>query len=69
MQAIELQRHQARTLLYREALDELRRNPQVVDVRECGAGDGENSLCLPKSSVAGVSAAVAAQPTARSHAY
>ena len=65
MQAIELQRHQARTLLYREALEELRRNPQVVDVRECGVGDDEKSLCLPKASAAGVAAAVAAQPTAR----
>ena len=37
MQAIEMQRHQARTLLYREALEELKRNPKVVDVRECGA--------------------------------
>ena len=65
MQAIELQRHQARTLLYREALEELRRNPQVVDVRECSAGDDETSLCLPKASATGVPAAVAAQPTAR----
>ncbi len=65
MQAIEIQRHQARTLLYREALEELRRNPQVVDVRECGAGDDEKSLCLPQASAGGVSEAVAAQPTAR----
>lgn len=65
MQAIEIQRHQARTLLYREALEELRRNPQVVDVRECGAGDDESALCLPRASATGVPEAVAAQPTAR----
>lgn len=65
MQAIELQRHQARTLLYREAIEELRRNPQVVDVRECGPGDGDRSLCLPKAAAGGVPEAVAAQPTAR----
>ncbi|MBX3675977.1 MAG: caspase family protein [Rhodocyclaceae bacterium] len=65
MQAIEIQRHQARTLLYREALEELRRNPQVVDVRACGAGDDEKSLCLPQASAGGVPEAVAAQPTAR----
>ena len=65
MQAVEVQRHQARTLLYREALEELRRNPQVVDVRACGAGDDEKSLCLPQASAGGVPEAVAAQPTAR----
>lgn len=65
MQAVEIQRHQARTLLYREALEELRRNPQVVDVRECAEAEGDESLCLPKASATGVPAAVAAQPTAR----
>ncbi|MBZ0126715.1 MAG: caspase family protein [Rhodocyclaceae bacterium] len=65
MQAVEMQRHQARTLLYREALEEIRRNPKVVDVRECTAADDDNSLCLPKASAAGVPEAVAAQPTAR----
>ncbi len=65
MQAIELQRHQARTLLYREALEELKRNPQIVDVRECAAGEADQSLCLPKAAAGGVPAAVAAQPTAR----
>lgn len=36
--AIELSRHQARTLLYREALEELRKNPAAADVRECSDG-------------------------------
>lgn len=36
--AIFLQRHQARTLLYREALDELRKNPQAADLPLCRAG-------------------------------
>lgn len=35
MQAITMQRHQARTLLYREALEELRKNPQAADVPTC----------------------------------
>lgn len=65
MGAIELQRHQARTLLYREALEEIRRNPQVVDVRECTAADDDTSLCLPRAVPGGISEAVAAQPTAR----
>lgn len=65
MQAVEMQRHQARTLLYREAIDELRRNPRIVDVRECTPADEDESLCLPKASAAGVPEAVAAQPTAR----
>ena len=65
MQAIEMQRHQARTLLYREALEEIRRNPRVVDVRECTAADDDTSLCLPKASSGGVPQAVATQPIAR----
>jgi hypothetical protein len=65
MRAVTLQRHQARTLLYREALEEIRRNPKVVDVRECTAADDDTSLCLPKASSGGVSDTVAAQPTAR----
>ena len=35
MRAIEMQRHQVRTLLYREALEELRKNPRAADVPEC----------------------------------
>lgn len=65
MQAITMQRHQARTLLYREALEELRRNPQVVDVRECTDADADRALCLPRPAGAGVPEAAAAQPTAR----
>lgn len=37
-QAITLQRHQARTLLYREAIEELRKNPQAADVPVCVSG-------------------------------
>lgn len=37
-QAMTLQRHQARTLLYREALEELRKNPQAADVPVCPPG-------------------------------
>lgn len=65
MQAIAIQQHQARTLLYREAIEELRRNPKVVDVRECGPDDDDQTLCLPAARPAGVPAAVAQAPTAR----
>lgn len=37
-QSIITQRHQARTLLYREALEELRKNPQAADVPVCAPG-------------------------------
>lgn len=65
MQAIEMQRHQARTLLYREALEELRRNPRVAEVRECTDADDDRTLCLPAAVSGGVPAALAARPTAR----
>jgi uncharacterized caspase-like protein len=65
MQAIDMQRHQARTLLYREALEELRRNPQVVDVRECSAADDDQAYCLPKAALGGVPAAIAGRPIQR----
>lgn len=53
-QSIELQRHQARTLLYREALEELKRNPQAADVSECPAGTMPSSgaLCIPRAQTA-----------------
>lgn len=37
-QSILDQRHQARTLLYRKALEELRKNPAAADLPVCGAG-------------------------------
>lgn len=57
-QAIQLQRHQARTLLYREALEELRRNPAAADVPECQPGqDPKQGQCLvqPAPAAAGTS--------------
>lgn len=46
-QAIQMQRHQARTLLYREALEELRKNPHAADVPECPPGAASaGTLCL-----------------------
>ncbi|MDQ5880027.1 MAG: Caspase family protein [Pseudomonadota bacterium] len=64
-QAVEMQRHQARTLLYREALEELRRSPKVVDVGECTAAGADLSACLPKPVAGGVPETVAAKPTGR----
>jgi uncharacterized caspase-like protein len=59
-QAMEMQRHQARTLLYREALEELRKNPKAADVAECPAGIAPSpaSNCIPRTEPA------AAQPAA-----
>ncbi len=52
-QAIQMQRHQARTLLYREALEELRRNPAAADVAECGAGQSpQGGACLARAEAA-----------------
>lgn len=51
MQSITLQRHQARTLLYREALEELKKNPAAADVKECPAGNpvsGEVCIRVPE---------------------
>ncbi|MBK5915652.1 caspase family protein [Rhodocyclus purpureus] len=48
-QALTVQRHQARTLLYREALEELRRNPAAADVPECPPGAlPKETLCLAR---------------------
>ena len=48
--AIETQRHQARTLLYREALDELRKNPKAADLPECPAGQApKGGQCLART--------------------
>jgi len=47
MNAIVMQRHQARTLLYREALEELRKNPQAADVPVCPPTESRTrTLCL-----------------------
>lgn len=49
-QAIQMQRHQARTLLYREALEELRRNPAAADVPECPVEQGsKDGRCLARA--------------------
>ncbi|HJW24131.1 MAG TPA: caspase family protein [Rhodocyclaceae bacterium] len=49
-QAVELQRHQARTLLYREALEELRKNPKAADVADCppGVAPSPGLNCIPR---------------------
>ncbi|MFA6971040.1 MAG: caspase family protein [Gallionella sp.] len=52
-QAIQMQRHQARTLLYREALEELRKNPQAADVPECPRiATATRTLCIRRSDIA-----------------
>lgn len=47
MQATFNQRHQSRTALYREALEELRKNPKAADVPDCPVGQRPSGqLCL-----------------------
>jgi len=48
-QSIQMQRHQARTLLYREALEELRKNPAAADVPDCPVGQSpKGGQCLAR---------------------
>ena len=60
-QSVQMQRHQARTLLYREALEELRKNPQAADVPECPPiQTATRNLCIrrpPSSPTAGTATA------------
>ena len=65
VQAIEMQRHQARTLLYREALDELRKNPAAADVPGCTPGQSpKDGQCLVQPGPAVVAEAPPAQARA-----
>lgn len=64
-QAMTLQRHQARTLLYREALEELRKNPQAADVPVCAPGvRPQAGECLMPPAVAESASKAAAAPAA-----
>ena len=64
-QAIQMQRHQARTLLYREALEELRKNPAAADMAECGPGQSPaEGRCLARADPASATGDAAA-PTRR----
>lgn len=57
MQAMAMQRHQVRTLLYREALEELRRNPQAADVPGCPpAAARTRTLCIRRPAAAAAAA-------------
>lgn len=65
MQSIVLQRHQARTLLYREALEELRKNPATADVPDCPPGQPpQGTLCLARPAPAVGSPTPSAEPVA-----
>ena len=48
MQAIGTQRHQSRTLLYREALEELKKNPRAADYPPCPPGATATETCVPQ---------------------
>ncbi|MFA7269118.1 MAG: caspase family protein [Sterolibacterium sp.] len=63
MQSVAMQRHQIRTLLYREALEELRKNPQAADVPECSPGSvDKDALCLRRPESAPQSLALPESP-------
>jgi len=51
MQAVFLRRHQERTQLYREALEELKKNPRAADYRECQPGAAAGA-CAPAARAA-----------------
>ena len=63
MQAIQTTRQQSRTLLYREALEELRRNPRAADYAPCPAGAAADAVCVPN--VAADSAPAEGKPAIR----
>lgn len=44
--AIQMQRHQSRTLLYQQALEELRKNPKAADMPDCKTGE-IGKACIP----------------------
>jgi len=52
-QAISLQRHQARALRYREAIEELKKNPKAADIAVCAPGlrASEGECLLPPSAL------------------
>lgn len=60
MQAMFNQRHQSRTALYREALEQLRKNPQAADVPECPADPRPAGLVCLQRPREGTTAPVAA---------
>lgn len=65
-QAIQMQRHQARTLLYREALEELRKNPAAADIAECAAGESaKEGRCLARPEPAAAQAGAEPAPQVR----
>jgi len=63
MRAIDMQRHQARTLLYREALEELRKNPKAADVPDCAPGS--SGLCLRQAEPQAAASSSGAAPVVK----
>ena len=49
MQAIQNARQLSRALLYREALEELRRNPRAADYAPCPPGASPEAVCAPRA--------------------
>lgn len=63
-QSIFLQRQQARTFLYREALEELRKNPAAADLPVCDAGSATQPCLAVKPTVPAEAAQAAPEPAA-----
>jgi hypothetical protein len=64
-QAIEMRRHQSRTQLYREALEELRKNPAAADVKPCPQGEPQAGEECIRVTAAPESVQAAPLPNAR----
>lgn len=63
-QAIQMQRQQARTLLYQEALEALRKNPTAADVPLCPPGQPpQGVLCLKRPEAPAPVAAIVKPPS------
>lgn len=48
MQGLQTARQNARTLLYREALEELRKDPKAADYAPCSPGAATDTVCAPR---------------------
>lgn len=68
MQSIVQQRHQTKTLLYRKAIAELRRNPKIADIPQCTRNIANAQLCLPIQKITEVPLKIANQPIANRRA-
>lgn len=62
MQSIVQQRHQSKTLLYRKAIEELRRNPKAADIPTCTRNIQDTNQCLPTQKIESIPANIINTP-------